>query len=527
MTAKIAIKKAPKAVSAEAKKKTAPKPKKTVKKSAKETTEKSKPAAVAGKRLIKVRTISRDHGTDDVLNLREEYAQEDRTQKGEQLFKDQIEETGSGYADKVRALSEIMSGSTKSDVEKDAQVRQYDMENKINFKGAQAKPLNIYRKISISFVVLALLLLAVICYFSIVKVDISVALKKEQAPCNTVIDITDKAGIASSTTGVSGIVKSVDVEVTKEIAATGQAPVAKSLPSSQVADDVIGTVKIVNNYVRNQPLVASTRLMNANGQIIRIKKTVNIPAGGSVEVGVYPDKAAADISVPVGTRLTIPGLWSGIQDKIYAEMISVSGGISETAISDGSKNAVTQNDIEGSRNMIVQEFDRKIASDTLMSFKTQYSQVMYKIDENSIVLEPQAKVGEVADSFVVRATAKVIIVAFNSQDVAQRASDLLQASLPSDKKITQVNPADFKFELDTVNVENGTAVVKLNYTCEVIARDQAIVDKTKLIGLTASQLQSYLSSLPAVGTFTVKFTPGFLGRVPEWPDRINITISNQ
>lgn len=43
---------------------------------------------------------------------------------------------------------------------------------------------------------------------------------------------------------------------------------------------VRGTVTLINKLTRNQRLVATTRLLAADGRLYRLDEAVNIPAGG-------------------------------------------------------------------------------------------------------------------------------------------------------------------------------------------------------------------------------------------------------
>ena len=99
----------------------------------------------------------------------------------------------------------------------------------------------------------------------------------------------------------------------------------------QAEAQATGTVTIYNSWSENQPLMATTRLLTPDGVLFRIKERVDVPAGGKIEnVEVYADQPGTSGNIGP-TSFTIPGLWQGLQEKIYAENSEpMTGGLRET-----------------------------------------------------------------------------------------------------------------------------------------------------------------------------------------------------
>lgn len=77
-------------------------------------------------------------------------------------------------------------------------------------------------------------------------------------------------------------------------------------------------IRIYNNYEKDQPLVATTRIMSPDKKIFRIEKTITIPAQSNMEVGIYLDNNNdKNFYYPKNTKFTIPGLWVDLQNEIY------------------------------------------------------------------------------------------------------------------------------------------------------------------------------------------------------------------
>lgn len=487
------------------------------------------PILSSSRKIIEIKKVNRGDSVASMIDLRNKQIAETPELDASSIDPSGSEERvlittqsdDSAKSSKVADVIERLRGGqraeaieTKQDdsrAEQTLDVREYDLDEKINFKNLHGRSFNIYRKISISFVVLTGLLIAAIFYFSLVKVDISVVLKKGELKGNSVLTVYgSQAG--STTNSVLGAVKEVEVVQAEEIPTTG---------TESLGQEVTGTVKIINNYVRNQPLVASTRLLSANNHLLRVKSTVNVPAGGSVDVQVYADKADPAIDVPLGTRLSIPGLWSGIQDKIYAEALE------EIKYKELVKHTVTQNDLDSALAAIRTAVAKKADNEIVPTYNAQYSKVLYKIDDASIVTSVNAKVGEEKDKFNVTGKVNVIIVAFNEADAKKIAEAQLAVTVPENKTLLNFNASGLTYELGTYDILNNTAAVNINYSGEVIAKNPSVIQKSMLVGLSADQLKNYLSSLPDVASFKVTFTPGFIGKVPSYTDRIQINQVDQ
>jgi hypothetical protein len=394
-----------------------------------------------------------------------------------------------------------------------AEVRHFDLDEKINFKNLNGRSHNIYRKIAFSFLIFTSLLLVAVLYLYYVKVDISIVLNKQQISGNAVINITSDVLASSTTSNLPGVVKEIDLTQAKDFSATG-----KEVQGS----DVTGKVRITNKYVRNQPLVASTRLLSTDNQLVRLRETVTVPAGGSVEAEVFTTEATSSVNIAEGTKLTIPGLWQGIQDKIYAESIT------PITYQEKVKKIVAETDIESAKAAMKQDLEDRAKTEVLEAYKSQYSQVLYKIDDNSFVATANAKAGDAKDTFTVKANAKVVVVAFNDESAKKQAEDQLLAQLPGDKGLAEFDSSSVTYELGNVDLLSGVASVNVGYKGVVINKNKNVIDRSKIVGLTATQLESFIKNLkdennnPIIDSYTITFTPSFIGRVPNWPDRINI-----
>lgn len=373
-------------------------------------------------------------------------------------------------------------------------------------KGPQ---LNLYRKIAYSFIVLTLALLAVIFYFSFIKVTITIIPMEERISNNLIIDIIDKEKNETMSPGeVSGVVESIEVKEEK---------IYKSSGSEIIGGETTGKVIIINNYNKNQPLVATTRLLSPDNKLFRIKNTVNVPAGGTAEVEVYADKPGSDTAIGP-TKFTIPGLWAGLQDKIYAESKEAMEYI------ENAKKSITQSDIDNGIKDIRDKLLKKAEKEVGEKYKN-YNQTLYDIDENSVSIDIQGKVGEEKNEFIIVMTTAVVVVAFDDESIKEMAKDKLTSVIASDKSLKEFNENNIIYSLDAHKLNQGTATVNVTFEGKVVFKSgEDIIDREKIVGLTREQLNVFLGEIQQIESYEIKFQPAFIDKVPNLVDRIKVKI---
>lgn len=391
--------------------------------------------------------------------------------------------------------------------------------NTVNFISKEAKKeepkikknfsLGIYKKIAFSFIVLTLILIGVVLYFSLVKLNIIIVPKEEAAASSLAFDIYASTTSETLPAGaIAGeIIKIKEVE-TREFFATG---------IKSIGADATGKVTIVNNYNRSQPLVATTRLLTPDNKLFRLKNTVNIPAGSSVEAEIYADSPAKDIEIPP-TKFSIPGLWAGLQDKIYAES-------KETIkYQEQVKKVISEKDIENAAAEIKNSLAAKAKADAESRYND-YNIFLYKIDENSIKNEINSKAGDEKEKFIITSEAEIAIIAFKGGQVNSLAHEKLSSEIPANKELLSLNSESFKYDLNSISLEQNTASASASFEGKaILKKDADIIDRNKIVGLDKEQIITYLDSLPDIASYQIIFSPKFIDRAPNLVDRITVRI---
>ena len=374
----------------------------------------------------------------------------------------------------------------------------------------KARSVRIYKRIAVGFSVLVFIILLVVLYFALVKATISIALNEQVINDQVVIAVYDRPqDFSLPAKSVRGLVKTVAVEQSKLYQVSGH---------DVIGEEVVGQITLYNKYNKSQPLVASTRLLSASGKLYRLKNSVTVPAGGQVVADIYADQAKPEMAV--GAELfTIPGLWEGLQDKIYGQSL-------ERAIKYQQKlrRIIAQDDIDKALADLKQVLKDKVKADFDNTYND-YDYKFYNLDELNLKFAVSGKVGEERDQLPVSMSGTVEVIAFNSDQAQDLAKLSSAAKLPAGQDLLDLDTSNLKYELTKFDPNMVMAEVNMTYDVKARANNKnEIVDKNKIIGLSEDQLKQYLSNIKDIRTYNIEFYPAFIKQVPRLTDRIEVKV---
>ena len=376
------------------------------------------------------------------------------------------------------------------------------------------KSLNLYRRIAFQFVGLTILLFLVVAYFFLPSLKITLHPSAEAIADSLTINIapTDNGQSAVSTTSgrfLAGDIQTVPVSAEKVYEASGE---------EILGEEVAGEVTLHNEYIKDQPLVAKTRLLSQDNKLFRLKEAVNVPAGGTVKAEVYADQPTEAMAI-APTRFTIPGLWLGLQNQIYAT--------SEDAFEyrHQVKHYVKQSDLDQATSDIKQTLAVK-ADNLLAERKNDDSKAFaYSLDDDAATVKLGAKVGEEKAEFTVSAENNITIASFSKKQAEALVKAKLAFLLPDDKELSAFDSQAVNYRLETFDVSAKTATVIADFKSSMSLRTDAdIVDRRKLVNLKQAQISEYLHTFPEIETYELKFSPSFINRAPSLADRIKVEV---
>lgn len=425
-------------------------------------------------------------------------------------------EKKASVADKVGVAAEAIKNKTTSpvpDSDKTGEWKKRPIEEETESKGRKkegSRSINLYRKISLTFILLTLVLVGAVVYFSLAKAEIIVTTKEERVSDSLMLEVYDKkssnSGSEAPKKGLEGVVDRLDIQKTESYKSTGE---------ESVEEEVTGTVEVTNNYSQDQPLVASTRLLGPGDRLYRTEETVTVPAGGSVEVEVYADEPGPETALGPA-NFTIPGLWAGLQDDIYAESKE------DFVYHREKRRFVAESDIEDA----VTDVKRALREKAESKFGEEYlgyDEVMYEL--RGVEVEVDEEEGAETNAFKATAQGKVHIVAFDGSALQQRAKDSLSSILSKDRKLAEFDKGEMDYSLESYDEEEKRATLKVDFSgSSTLKNTKEIIDRRKIAGLNKRQLEDYLDGIESISGYEIEFSPSFVNKTPSLVDKINIEI---
>jgi hypothetical protein len=376
----------------------------------------------------------------------------------------------------------------------------------------EERPIGLYRKIFAFFVVLTVVLLAAAFYFFFVSLTIEITPKKERLSDKLSLVIRagnkEEGANLSGQRAIEGSVERIPVREKMKFTSTGAEILGK---------EIIGRVSIINNYSQSKTLVATTRLLSPAGKLFRIKERVEIPAGASREVEIYADEPGEDMALGP-TEFTIPGLWAGLQDKIFAR--SSQPFVYKTRV----RNFVQAIDIEKAKQTLKDELAKKVSEQFSGNYKG-FDKVVAKVDEGALEASSSAKAKDEVSEFAVSLSAFVNVVAFQSAEVEKMVQEKLASMVSGDMKTAELEKDKIEYNLTGADFKAGTASLEVPFVgVTALYNIDNIVKREKLVGLSEAQIRNYLRNLDKFSDFKLIFWPSFVKKAPTLVDRIKIVI---
>ncbi|MDD5342633.1 MAG: hypothetical protein PHI73_04870, partial [Patescibacteria group bacterium] len=338
-----------------------------------------------------------------------------------------------------------------------------------------------YRTIITVFGISTVAIVILIAYFSFSKTVIDVTIVKKPYTTSTLIEVVGKTeGQEQLQTATIGLVLEKNYELTKEF--------TDLTTQSEAPAKAQGAVIIYNHYSKTQPLVASTRLLSDSGVLFRTDKRVDVPAGGQVEVTVTADQPgqAGEIGP---AHFTLPALWLGLQDKIYAESsAAMTGGTiaAKMASAEDIQKAKTQT-FDECYNQALDALEAELLADNAES---KIQTVKKEIISETASVEP----GTVTDKFSVTTKLHLVALSYDETAVQSAALGKVRESLTDNTLFTLASEDPYEFDIENYNIETQTASLRITISgTKQISSSHPIFERQNLINKDRPEILSYFT----------------------------------
>ncbi len=372
----------------------------------------------------------------------------------------------------------------------------------------------LFRNIAVTFVLITIVVIGVALWTSSVKADITITANEEPVSVDAVIDIAS----SPETNQIRGRVVSGSYVEAKEYTVE---PMEIKEEISREPTKTTGKVKIFNNYSKDQPLVETTRLLTSNDKLFRITRTINVPAGGAVEVEAVSDQEGFEFEIKKGERMIIPGLWEGLQDKIYAESITDFMGEGQEQ---GPVTMVTAEDIATAQEELYAKALETAKKTLVLEAGADPSwESVFLVTESK--KQSNAAPGQRMDRFMAQVRVSVTAVFFPEEDVVALIRSKLSDKLPEGYSLFDVDMAQISFKLEDADESKSTATLAVS--AEAMSRlteSSTVFRKDAIVGLPMDEVIRKWSAIDGVQSVDVKLRPNWVHRLPSMKDKINIIV---
>ncbi len=359
------------------------------------------------------------------------------------------------------------------------------------------EPVRFYKIIALTFLVLTLVLLGVIVFMSAKRATITIVTKPEPVEVMAMLELKDNPTI--------GMLEKTAVNVTKTF---------KPASTREEESVAIGEVTLFNTTGASQALVATTRLITADGVLFRLKKGVVVPAKGKAVAEVYADKAGKASEIGP-SKFTIPGLSEAKQKVVYAESEKpMAGGVKQFGV-------IGQEDIKEAENEMKAEL-KKQGEAQLAQLHSDLKAVYTTVD---VVIKADKEVGVEADEFTLSGSAVVVGVFYNASEVENLIKQELQKKIVGDAETLSSSNNEPQVTLEEFDKDTGRAVLKVAGSGVVELNPESDqLQKIIFFGKTRDEIRRYLLSLDHVNGVEIKFSPAWMNTVPHVAEHVNVVV---
>lgn len=363
---------------------------------------------------------------------------------------------------------------------------------------------NVYGKIVAFFLIVVIAAIFVIFHFALAKVTINIYSQVSDKEYSSLIEMRPENSQDISADNILGKFLNKEIELTVTI---------PSESTYQTSTKAGGFVKLINNYSQDQALVANTRLLTPDNKLYRLKNKVMVPAGQSLETWAEADLEGAEYESPA-SKMTIPGLWEGLQDKIYAE----SQGMflkSEPSFK------VTEKTLTAAK--------EKIKAEATQAAMTEFNALLpdnLKINEKRLFIATEtlnsSALGELATETSLSQKVKIYGLVFDEEKLLEISKSKLEKQLPSTSNLVEFLPETFSYSIIETYPDKEQAVIETKLSAKVSSNQHLLeIDKEQLIGRTSEEIDQYLNQF-SIDKAEIKFFPFWVNKVPKFKDHIII-----
>lgn len=136
-----------------------------------------------------------------------------------------------------------------------------------------------------------------------------------------------------------------------------------------------------------------------------------------------------------------------------------------------------------------------------------------------------SKVDDEISEFKGSMSLEAAVVVFDENRVISLARDKMKSTLPVEKKLVDLDPKSFSYQVERYDSATGEANIKVSLSGNsIVSGLDSTINKSELGGMTAEEVTAYFSQFPEIESVRVEFHPGWLKKIPRLKDKIEIRV---
>ncbi|MCC7357088.1 hypothetical protein IT408_01105 [Candidatus Uhrbacteria bacterium] len=368
----------------------------------------------------------------------------------------------------------------------------------------------LYRNIAFSFLGITILVVLGVLWLSSVRARVVISVKSDTTSAQASVEVSQSPEQGQ----LRGKVVQGNFDKMQEFS-------VKQREDAQIAQDVevSGTVKVINNYSRQQTLVKNTRLLTSDGRLYRLDKTIVLDPKDTVTVTAKSDQKGRQYVMAAGTKLSIPGLWIDLQKWIYAESVSgfTGGQLSNVKV-------VSQLDVNESQkaleDAVYEQAVKTLTAEAGVSpdWKAYFTK---KVIEKKTNVTP----GQSSDNFLASVKLEVTGVFFPKADMEALVRQKLRERLPDGRDLINFDSNAITYNVEQVDAELQRA--RFSVSSQALSR---LTDKSPALstdvfaGLSIDEARTKLMSVDGVQDVQIEVYPGWIKKIPSNVKHIEVIV---
>lgn len=279
-----------------------------------------------------------------------------------------------------------------------------------------------------------------------------------------------------------------------------------------------GTIRVFNNQLKLQILVANTRFLSEERKLFRSTNRIEIPAGGFVDVEVIAAEAGEDYNIDP-SNFSVPGLaGSPLYTLVYGKSLeSMSGGARVES------KVVTSADIEMAKeqlrkdvfNLGKEKITKRIVPPLVLAEDTWKEEIL-KLDSP---LKPGAEL----EQFSVTGTLRVLATVLREDDVQILVENAFEENLEPTEQLNKES-ISFSFRVKSAKAE-GDLIVGISAKAKAFVPPDLNELRSKLQGKKKDEAFAILTGYDTIEQFKLSLLPFWLTTIPRDQSKIEIFLS--